>query len=282
MEFQFAEVMYPSFSFRHVTNGIIALCAGTFCATSSAALLLDTAGSTVLASWNSGSLDKDDGVATTGESFDAPFFGNALLFPFPNISFNGHIYFGNGDGAGDYEPAPLDSLVHSQASITRISPLWTDLVMDSSSQVLQTVGSSSSYNAITWVNMQGGVGNEGFVATFQAIYFNAAATIRGIAFGAGDIVFSYGDIINYDTPADIIIGIDKGTGAFATLPGYESTGGWAASYQPGMTFPVDGDDYVLFRPNGSGYDVSLQPIPEPSATTVALLSGLLVACRRRR
>lgn len=265
---------HPSFTRRFLTKAIPALGALTLVSSASAALLLDPTGATVLASSSTGPSDKDDGIATTPESFDASFFGAALVNPFPNISLNGHIYFGSGDGSGDYNPVAFGT-----SPITRISPMWTDMLLGPSSEVLQNVGSGSSYTAVTWMNMQGGIGNEGFVATFQAIYFNAAATINGVSFLAGDIAFSYGDIQNFDTPADILIGLDQGVGAFATLPGYEMTEGWSSHAGYG-DLPVGANEYVLFRPDGSGYNVSLEAIPEPSATAAALLGGLLLIGRR--
>lgn len=248
-----------------------------FASPASAALLLDHSGGAVLGSASFGDSNKDDGLGQSAESFDAPFFGAPLANPFPQISFNGHIYFGNGDGEGDYAAVPFGT-----SPVIRISPMWTDLAIGATSQVVQTVGSASAYNAITWVNMEGGVGNEGFLATFQAIYFNTATTIGGLSFVAGDIVFSYGDLENFQTPADVMIGLDGGDEGFATLPGYEMTEGWA-SYGGYGDFPVGENEYVRFRPNGNGYDVTIQAIPEPSG--VMLLAGggtLLLSLRRRQ
>lgn len=273
------KLSHPSFTLRALTTATSALAAAGLISTASAALLLNPTGGTVLASSSTGPSDKDDGYATSIESLNVSFFGSALSDPFPKISLNGHIYFGAGDGMGDYNPVAFDN-----SPITRISPLWTDLLLGPTSQVLQNVGSGSSYNAITWVNLQGGIGNEGFTATFQAIYFNAAASINGVSFNAGDIVFSYGDIQNFSTPADILIGLDKGTGAtaLATLPGYEGTKGWASHSVYG-NLPIGANDYVLFRPNGSGnYNVTIQAVPEPSSFAVLLAGGLLLTARRRR
>ncbi|WP_367871476.1 hypothetical protein [Luteolibacter sp. Populi] len=264
------------FAIHALTKAIAAFGFIGLASPASATLLLDYTGGTVLGSASVGPSDKDDGFATSGESFDAPFFGESLSDPFPRISFNGHIYFGSGDGSGDYAPTAFGT-----SPIIRISPMWTDLSLGAASQVIQNTGSGSSYNAVTWVNMQGGLGNEGFVATFQAIYFNAAATLNGISFNAGDIAFSYGDIENFNLPADIMIGLDKGTGGFATLPGYETTEGWASHAGYG-DLPVGADEYVHFRPDGGGYDVTIEPIPEPSAIAVALLGSLLLIARRRR
>ena len=264
------------FAVQALTKTIAALGFTGLASSASAALLLDYTGGTVLGSVSVGPSDKDDGFASSGESFDAPFFGDYLSDPFPRISFNGHIYFGSGDGSGDYSPTAFGT-----SPVIRISPMWTDMSLGAASQVIQTVGSGSSYNAVTWVNMQGGQGNESFVATFQAIYFNAAATLDGISFNAGDIAFSYGNIENFDVPADIMIGLDQGTGGFATLPGYEMTEGWASHAGYG-DFPVAAGEYVHFRPDGVGYDVTIEPIPEPSSTAAALLGSLLLFARRRR
>ncbi|RYD31272.1 MAG: PEP-CTERM sorting domain-containing protein, partial [Verrucomicrobiaceae bacterium] len=153
-------------------------------------------------------------------------------------------------------------------------------------QVVQNTGADLggglfAYNAITWVNMQGGQGNEGFSATFQAIYFNAATILNGISFNSGDIAFSYGSISNFDIPAEILIGLDEGTGGLATLPGYESTNGWASHAYYG-DLPVGPDEYVRFRADGNGYDVTIQPVPEPSAIMMFFGCSLFFLTRRRR
>jgi hypothetical protein len=159
--------------------------------------------------------------------------------------------------------------------------MWTDMLLGPTSQVLQNVGSGSSYNAFTWVNMQGAEVNEGFSATFQVIYFNTATTLNGLSFIAGDIAFSYGDIVNFSTPIDIVIGLDQGTGGHATLPGYEMTEGWASHSGYG-DLPIGANEYVLFRPDGTNYDVTIAAIPEPSAAATALLGSVLLLARRRR
>lgn len=274
------KLFHPSFTPRSLTKAT-ALGALALVSSASAALLLDYTDGIVLASASEGPSDKNDGAIPLAGYLTAPFFGGSL--PTANVSLNGHIYFGAGDGVGDYSPVPFNSPDFDAADITRISPMWTDMSIGSASQVLLSADSGSSYTAVTWVNMEGIDGNEGFSATFQAIYFNSSFTLNGISFNAGDIAFSYGDITGYDIPIDIMIGLDEGVGAFATLPGYEMLEGWAASYEDGMPFPVGADEYVLFRANGSdNYDVSLEAIPEPSATAAALLGGLLLIGRRRR
>jgi len=273
------KLSHPSFTRRHLTKAA-ALGSLALVSTASATLLVDPTGGEILASSSFGHADKDDGFAQTPHYLDAPFFGQSLLSPFPNISFNGYLYFGTGDSDGGSAPATF-----GVSDVTRISPLWTNLTLDATSQVIQNTGPigldgfTADYNAVTWMNMQGGLGNEGFSATFQAIYFNNAATINGISFAAGDIAFSYGDITNFDELADVIIGLDQGTGGSATLPGYEAMGGWAAI----GTFPTGANEYVHFRPDGSGnYNVTIAPIPEPGTTAAALLGGMLLTGRRRR
>lgn len=276
------KLFHPSFTPRSLTKGA-ALGALALVSSASATLLVDPTGGEILASSSVGDPDKDDGFAQTPHYLDAPFFGQALQFPFPNISFNGYLYFGAGDSDGGFATTTFGN-----STVTRISPLWTNLTLGATSQVIQTTGPigldgfTADYNAITWVNMQGGLGNEGFSATFQAIYFNAATILSGISFAAGDIAFSYGDIANFDELADVIIGLDQGAGGSATLPGYEPMEGWAAI----GSVPTGADEYVHFRPDGSGsYDVTIESIgtiPEPSATAAALLGGLLLIGRRRR
>lgn len=227
--------------------------------------------------------DKDDGFAQTPHYLDAPFFGQSLLNPFPNISFNGYMYFGTGDADGGFATTTF-----AGSDVIRISPMWTNMTIDAASQVIQNTGPigldgfTADYNSITWVNMKGGTGNIGLTATFQAIYFNAPTTLNGISFGAGDIAFSYGDVQGFDEITDVMIGLDSGDGAIATLPGYEGLDGWAAL----GSLPTGTDEYVHFRANGSGnYDVTIETlntIPEPSAATAGLLGSLLLLARRRR
>lgn len=238
----------------------------------SAALLVDPANGTVTASATVGPANKDDGAYSAFYAPFGSFFGSALPNVAPTISLNGHLYFGAGDGNGDYLLQPLGT-----NGMTRIAPMWLDFRLGTSGQVIEEVG--ASYYAVTWQNMES-TEVTGTYATFQAIFFEFDATLHGIDFNAGDIAFAYGDIGAYQVVTEVIVGMESGT-SFAALPGTEAQFGWNSFATTG-DLAVGAGEIARFRPNGSGnYTVNVLAIPEPA---VSLLGGLgtLMLLRRRK
>lgn len=253
-------------------KALVALGLAALAAPASASILLDYSGGTVIASPTSGPGDKDDGVIFSSRALEGDFFGEEFFNPFPTISINGHMYFGNGDGEGDYFLQPL-----GDTGVTRIAPMWADFTLGANGQIIEDSG--SSYYAVTWLNMESGF-HPGYFANFQAIFIESATTLAGINFNAGDIVFSYGDIGIYEQIREVMIGLEEATGGVASVPGHEE--GWH-SYGAFGDFEVGSDEYVLFRPNGAGaYNSSIVQVPEPSALAVAAGALLLASCRRKR
>lgn len=242
-------------------------------APASAAFLLNPVDGVVR---NTDLTDADDGTfAGAYVFFGTPYFGSSLSNPAPMVSVNGHILFGQGDGMGDSFLRPL-----GQTGLTKISPMWHDFQLGSSGQVIEHADPLFRFYGVTWSQLES-LANPGTFASFQAIFFEAETTIQGQTFQAGDIAFSYGDLSFYDVSDDAVVGIEDGSD-YATLPIFEMTDGAVSkNYYP--EFPVGANQYILFRPDGgSGYDVSLQVIPEPGVWFLAAASLLGLVGRRRR
>lgn len=241
-----------------------------------AGLFLDPTGGTVLISEETGDADKDDGIAWGSRPMSGSYFGQNFEGYTPTISINGHVNF---VGDGEYFNRPL-----GVTEVNRIAPLWQDFRLGESGQIIESSG--AGYYGITWSNVEN-VNNEGFFATFQAIFFETAITLNGFDFLTGDIVFSYGDFTADFIGDEPTIGLENELGALggiAPLPGTEDTDGVFYEIY-GDVLPRGVGEFVLFRPDGYGYDVSVQTsaIPEPS--TFAGLAGVLAlaaATLRRR
>lgn len=261
-------------------KALVALSFTAIAAPVSAAILLDYSGGTVLATPTTGPADKDDGVIFSSHNLQGDFFGEEFFFPFPTISINGHMYFGNGDGQDDYSLRPLgDTGPFGPSGITRIAPMWADFNLGANGRIIEDSG--SGYYAVTWLNMENSL-HPGYFANFQAIFIESATTLAGIGFNAGDIVFSYGDIGIYEEILEVIVGLEESSGGVAAIPGRQSEGGWHSHAAIG-DFEVGSDEYVLFRPDGAGaYNSSILQVPEPSALAVAAGAVLLAGLRRKR
>ncbi|WAC21503.1 hypothetical protein OVA24_08910 [Luteolibacter sp. SL250] len=244
--------------------------------TASAALLLDPVGGVIRASGSTGPADKDEGTFGT-YPFITPYFGSEPTAG-PTITLNGFIRFGDADGpTADYNLQPL-----GMSGASRIAPLWVDLELGASGQVLEHVGAGESYYAVTWRNMVS-VDHPGNLATFQAIFFEGATTLHGIQFNAGDIAFSYGDMSMFPDLNEAVIGVESG-GSFATIGLLEDTHGVVIPGELGHgDFPVGANEYIHFRADGSGnYDVTIAPIPEPSSALLAAAGACIAMVRGRR
>lgn len=272
--------MHSSTRSSFVCPSSAALLAAGFLALAPAAhagLFLDVSGDTVLISASVGSPNKDDGIAFGSRNMSGSYFGQAFSNYTPTISINGHVNFVGDD---DYFNRPL-----GDSGVNRIAPLWQDYNIGASGRVIETLG--AGYYGITWDQVENN-NAPGNLATFQAVFFESDTTLNGFAFLAGDIIFSYGDFTDGFVGAEPTIGLENDfglVGGIAALPGTEDTRGVFYS-DFGDVLPVGEGEFVLFRPDGAGYDVSVETsaIPEPSSA--AALAGCLAlagsALRRRR
>ncbi len=242
-----------------------------------AGLFLDPTGGTVLISEETGDSDKDDGIAWGTRPMSGAYFGQNFEGYTPTISINGHVNF---VGDGDYFNRPL-----GVTEVNRIAPLWQDYQLGESGQIIESSG--DGYYGVTWSGVEN-VNQRGYFATFQAVFFETAVTLNGFDFLTGDIVFSYGDFTDGFIGDEPTIGLENEMGALggiAPLPGTEDTDGVFYEIY-GDVLPRGAGEFVLFRPDGYGYDVSVQTsaIPEPS--TFAAFAGVLALAgatlRRRR
>jgi hypothetical protein len=239
----------------------------------SAALLLQPGDGAVRYDGSTGGLDADGAFNGAYVFWDAPFFSTTVQAP--TVSVNGFIRFGDGDGSGDYNLYPLNTI-----ATTMIAPMWHDFQLGTSGQIIEHADPNFLFYGVTWNNVES-ESHPGYFATFQAIFFEENATIQGNDFLAGDIAFSYGDLGFYPVSDDAILGIHH-NGDYATL---DEMVPYAGTINQDMIgdFPVGADEYILFRRNGlGGYDVSIQPIPEPSTSLLAPVASLALLRRKRR
>jgi hypothetical protein len=258
--------------------------------TASAAFLVDPTltPNTNLASPN---LFSSSSVGATGEldngatkvarplGFTFPLFGTNISSVF--VSINGSLTdVFNASGTDVAWPS-------STGGTTRIAPAWDNLKLVGPDKIVEST--NANYYAVTWEVSTNGAENKD---KMQALLVGGATTIGGFSFLAGDIAFSYNGMNGVPDSSGATIGLRQSNSVYAVPPnagtgvgsdgrtGAGTTDYGSAIYSSGST------DFILFRPNGTGYDVSIQStlaaIPEP--TTLALLglgmAGLLVRSRR--
>lgn len=219
-------------------------------------------------------------------TFSGTFFG-ASISSYGNgiyLSENGNINF-----TGDTNFFPLSS-----PNVARISPLWDDylFLQDNSGSVNNRIlihTEPGQYIGATWENVR--LWNESVFGSpipdtdrsFQTLWFESDANLRGYNFKRNDIVFSYvghqkgttnfGDLYSFT-------GLQSGDGRDVFLSGTQGNDGllYAAD---GNKLAWQDNSFILLRANGSGasasYDMSIQfftAVPEPSSVA---LTGLVIS-----
>ncbi|MCW1884872.1 PEP-CTERM sorting domain-containing protein [Luteolibacter flavescens] len=248
----------------------VAIACGTL-APASAALVLDPASGLELAF----TPDLNEDAQVNGsQTISGSLFGFGYADMVPTISLNGYISLGSA-------PPLMDPMRLGESGGDRIAPLWFDFGVGATTKVIEHTG--SGYYGITWQALT--VPGQTDLVTFQAIIFSGAASIAGQSFLAGDIVFSYGDLSFYEFVPEVVIGLEDIAGSQAGLPTSDFPGtdlqGWHSHDVTG-DIPVGADEFVRFRPDGSGnYGITLETIPEPS-TSLLMAAGLACLWRRRR
>jgi hypothetical protein len=146
-----------------------------------------TAGAALLVNPSEGVVLFDDSTSWDDEStsgtvaFSGEFFGAEFTNLTATVSINGHFNFSGDSSAGG---TLGDSL------IDRIAPLWMDLILAQNSGGSVVESSTSTYYAISWLNV-GGKGLGATPSSFQAVFFTDETTLNGHTFQANDMVFAY-------------------------------------------------------------------------------------------
>ncbi len=256
------------------------------CVPAQAELIFSPAnGQTVL----DGSLNEFDSIVLVN-SLSLRFYGQTVNSF--SISDNGNINFTSNT---DFFTPPLGT-----DGIARLSPLWDDYLMlqtpagtiDNRVSIEQIAG---AYVNVTWQNMrlftESNLGQPFPVTTrsTQLSWFQSDQQVRGFAFQADDIAFSYipHRLGTSDFGANLYatVGLDSGTGRFAALPG---TAAGQVTAQNSVLLPSQPNQFLLFRWNSTlgNYTASIESftaVPDSRfAIWVVAAAGLAIRLGQRR
>lgn len=248
----------------------------------SAAMIIDPSLGTVL---TDGSHGPGDFVLDLpfAEPFGGRFFGNAVSLPV-YASDNGNLNF-----SGD-----KSFWSNANNSVARISPFWDDFLFSQDDSFslpnrINAFHNPGAFLAVSWVKAHleletiAGDSFPGTDRSFQMLWMESDASIRGFDFHRDDIAFSYNGHVagtpNFGSEVYARVALDDGggeAGKTAILPG--SMNG-QISLESGNLLPWRNDEFLLFRWNSSvnHYDVSIESftaVPEPSS--LVLLMGVAV------
>lgn len=234
-----------------------------------AGYLIDPSGGTTL--WNSGT-SYDDQTLSRSLGFTMDFFGTPVSTL--SVSTNGNLNFA---GSYAYVNQPLSN------SPAMIAPLWDDLyIYQGSGQTITEKAVAGQYYSVTWDVSQ--FSNNVPRFQFQVVLFGGTTSINGTTYRPDDIVFAYNRVDANFLNGSATIGLSRGDGTFATLPGLAGSDGLASSSQATL-LPTAPGALLLVRPDGSGgYGGSfVTAVPEPKGWCIAMAgvgSGALWLRRR--
>jgi hypothetical protein len=256
--------------------------------TASAGFLVNPTGGTNLASPNlfsqtSGGAtgELDNGAVSRALGFTFPLFGTNISTVFVSI---------NGSLTNTFNTSNLDvTWGSSPGGTNRIAPAWDDYKLVGPDRIVEQ--KTADYYSMTWEVSTFGAGAK---MKQQALLIGSGVTIQGFPFIAGDIAFSYNGMGAPTDSSGATIGVRQTNTNFAVpcSPGTPCTavgvdaGGRITSYADPV-FSAAGSQFLLFRPNGTSYDVSLQStvaaIPEPGTLAfLGLAMPILLRLRRKK
>ena len=253
-----------------------------------AELIVDPTGGTILMH---GEHDLDPVVTINSSgTFGGLFYGQSVG-PIA-VSENGNLNF---SANASFFPSPLNQF----PGVARIAPLWDDVVLaDGANNQVIDHSVAGQYLGITWKNVR--LSNETDISqllpdtdrSFQALWFEAPTTIKGVVFNPNEIAFSYvGHVAGTSDfgPIFASVGITNGANRSTPLPG--DADGYITENQSTLLAWEPGS-YLIFRPvisdNATIYEARKEfvtAVPEPS--TIGVLSAVLCGFgfqydRRRR
>lgn len=200
----------------------------------------------------------DDCVVTSTLPFPFPFFGSPQTTAY--VSNNGNIGFSSADGT------PTES-VAGFANQPRIAPFWTDLIPANLS------GGGSGQSGLYINDQIPGL----YLVTYlheQEYCCFGDNTVQVVLFSNGQIAFLYNGV----TTVHALVGITSGPGSqlpaqqvnFLTSQASTLTGPGTMFQLFTSTSPFNLDNgFLLWIPNGTGYDViTVPPVPPAGTGTV--------------
>lgn len=214
----------------------------------------------------------DDDVRSQSLGSNYSFYGQ--IFNSVDISTNGNLNFsGNTDFSNVGFP--------SGSTGSMIAPLWADFVLVQNSRIVYSQG--IGYFGVTWNSVSTFL-DQTKKFSFQTMIFNQNENFGGFNFHSGDIAFAYGSLggpLNAQDSGTVGLNNVNGTKS-AGLPGGSQTLISSADFSKLEPFKTE---FILYRYNGTGYDVSYQhlndTVPEPSMLA-AMGLGTAALLRRRQ
>ncbi len=215
----------------------------------------------------------DDDVASQSLGSNYSFYGQS--FNSVSISTNGNLNFsGNTDFANVAFP--------SGSTGSMIAPLWSDFVLVQNSRVIYSQG--TGYFGVTW-NSVSTFFDQTQKFTFQTMIFNQNENFGGFNFHSGDIAFAYGTLggpLNSQNSGTV--GLNNGNGFKSA--GLPTTGQSLISSADFSKLEPFKTEFILYRYNGTGYDVSYQhlnsSVPEPGTLAAMGLAAFGLWRQRRK